>query len=61
MTCDVCASPTVFCISPGRDGLRHPLLGQITRSVADRTWCEPCAVAAGWPWLSSERAKRGAQ
>ena len=30
----------------------------LRRPVADRAWCMPCAVLAGFPWLTGDRRGR---
>jgi hypothetical protein len=53
----------VMVVAPGSDGEASELLGvtlATRRGVPDRGWCEACAIAAGWPWLASERRARRA-
>lgn len=67
LRCLVCGVPDVFVCSPGvePDGIGAPGLAppaaNACRGQAQRCWCEPHALAAGWPWLTSERTRATGQ
>ena len=52
--CTECNSPDVLVILPGSEPEIFGML-TIARGEPMRYWCEPCARAAGWPWVESER------
>lgn len=58
--CSGCgAAAEVICV--GRDGDYAMIGGEsvlLRRAVPDRVFCCVCAMAAGWPWLESERRVR---
>ena len=57
MRCDHCTADAVV-VAPGAEPVRE--LFMLRRPIADRCWCLQHAQAAGFPWLRSEAAKRGA-
>jgi hypothetical protein len=54
MTCDHCNQPWEIA-SPGTSEIRDMFL--MRAPTPDRFWCLHHAVAAGFPWLSSEKGK----
>ena len=58
--CQCCAARAmVICL--GSDEVRAEVGILLRAAIPDRLYCHACAVAAGWPWLTSERSPRAAR
>lgn len=58
MTCDHCDQPWVIA-SPGSEEVRDIFL--LRAGDPDRRWCLEHAIAAGFPWIPSERTRKAKQ